>query len=126
VRRFIAILILFAFIFIVPPASGATKTVSSDIGIQSCSQAYIILWEHVGYNGRGLRVCYGVNIPNLAAYGFNDITSSAQYRELSLNTTACVYTEPSYVILLKKFTVNEDAQWFLFGNDAISSVRFGC
>lgn len=105
----------------------------------SCSQAQINLYRDADFLGGGLAICYdplnqGVpgGITNLADYGFDNVTSSIRWIEAptkSLNTTVCVYTFPSYVGLIKKFTVDgETANWHWWDgeNDQVSSVKFAC
>lgn len=85
-------------------------TVGEAFGIQSCSQAYVDLWENYGSNGNGLRVCYPTNIPNPATYGFNNITSSVVFNEITVNTTVCLYSEVNYIGEIWKATSDASAQ----------------
>ena len=104
----------------------ATAVQAGEVGIQSCSQAYVDIWQHYGFNGNGLRICYGTNIPNLATYGFDNITSSAVFNEITANTTVCLYSEINYIGEIWKATSDASVQWILPPNDWASSVKFGC
>jgi peptidase inhibitor family I36 len=103
-----------------------TAVQAGGAGVQSCSQAWVNIWEHYGFNGRGLHICYGVSIPNLATYGFNNITSSAQFDEITVNTTVCLYSEINYIGEIWKATSDASVQWIFPPNDWASSVKFGC
>lgn len=111
---------------IIAVAAAPATIQAGRFGVQSCSQAYVIIWEHYGYNGRGLQICYGTNIPDLGVYGFDNITSAAQFRELSLNTSVCLYSELNYIGQVWKATSNADEHWIFPPNDWTTSVKFGC
>lgn len=100
---------------------------ATSVQAASCSQAYVDIFEHSGFNGSGLHICYGNNIPNLAAYNFDDKTSSARFNEITVDTTVCLYSQPNYNVLIWKATADLEVQWFwLYPNDSASSVKFNC
>lgn len=111
-----------------PTSAYGGAQVVGDAGIQSCSEAYVEIWEHSWFNGRGLRICYGSNIPNLATYNFDNITSSATFNELSRNTSVCLYSEIGYIGEIWKATSDQSVQWWgpVPPNDWATSVKFGC
>lgn len=109
----------------------------------SCSQAYVDLWESPDYSGDGLRVCYATNLPDLrnvthtqagicaAVFKFddnwNDCINSAQYHELTVNTSVCLYVDTNYNGNGVKFTNNGAQGNWAFGifSDSFSSVLWG-
>jgi hypothetical protein len=141
--RILASLGLFLVSAVVPPeALGGIQTIDSGDSIQSCSQAYVIIWENTGYNGDGLQICYGTNISNLANVpvltgdhkcdpnpngNWDNCTSAVQFSESSVNTTVCLYSEVNYIGQFWKGTNNGDHNsWIFPPNDWATSVKFGC
>ncbi len=114
-------------------AAGNFHTLGGDSVLDNCDLAKITLWENTGYNGNGLAICYGFNVPDLATYGFNNITSSAVYVKGTVTTNACLYdlinynqTNP-FAWKEQYGSDNESHQYFL-GGDRASSVKWlsGC
>ena len=122
-------------------SAAAPKT---QIGILSCSEAYVDVFEDVNDGGDGLRICFGANQANLANLAhtpagqcaaaapklqddWNDCISSARFQEGSLNTSVCFFTGANYAG--SKYKLNDDNQgvsWY-FGTfaDSITSIKFG-
>jgi len=141
--RALATLALFLVTAAMPPqAFGGIQTIGNGDSIQSCSQAYVIIWENTGYNGDGLEICYGTNISNLATISdltgdhkcdpnpngnWDNCTSAVQFSESSVNTTVCLYSEVNYISQIWKGVNSGDQQnWIFPPNDWASSVKFGC